>query len=162
MVVSVYNRLAWSYNFVYRGSQHVVLSSNTLEDLYSVIPCPSNEIPDECVMDGTFVGYGTGSPTRPSGCVVVIEGTAYGDRSTQDDHARYVHLSVNINSNDHPRLCSKLVAYVSKPLSKGPKMRDTSFGSLSLRLNHPYWLVHQGNCEHFLVVDQIRYVFWVS
>jgi len=138
VVVSVYNRLAWSYNFVYRGSQHIVLSSNTLEDLYTVIPCPSNEIPDERVVDGTFVGYGAGSSTRPSGCVVVIEGTAYGDRSTQDDHA------------------SKLVAHVSKPLSKGPKMRDTSFASLSLRVNHPYWLVHQGNCEHFLVVDQIR------
>jgi snRNA-activating protein complex subunit 3 len=162
VVVSVYNRLAWSYNFVYRGSQHVVLSSNSLEDLYAVIPCPSNEIPDECVVDGTFVEYGAGSSSRPSGCVVVIEGTAYGDRSTQDDHARYVHLSVSTKPNDYPRLCSKLVGYVSKPLSKGPKMRDTSFGSLSLRLNHPYWLVHQGNCEHFLVVDQIRYVFWLS
>ncbi|KAH9083455.1 snRNA-activating protein of 50kDa MW C terminal-domain-containing protein [Lactarius deliciosus] len=138
VVVSVYNRLAWSYNFVYRSSQHVMLSSNTLEELYNVIPCPSNETPDERVVDGTFVGYGTGSSTRPSGCVVVIEGTAYGDGSTETDYA------------------SKLVAHVSNPLSKGPKMRDTSVSSLSLRLNHPYWLVHQGNCEHFLVVDQIR------
>lgn len=136
VVVSVYNRLAWSYNFVYRSSQHVMLSSNTLEELYNVIPCPSNEIPDERVVDGTFVGYG--SSTRPGGCVVVIEGTAYGDGSTETDYA------------------SKLVAHVSNPLSKGPKMRDTSVSSLSLRLNHPYWLVHQGNCEHFLVVDQIR------
>ena len=38
-------------------------------------------------------------------------------------------------------------------------MHETPFSSLSLRLNHPYWLVHHGNCEHFLVVDQIRYVF---
>ncbi|KAH9061338.1 snRNA-activating protein of 50kDa MW C terminal-domain-containing protein [Lactarius vividus] len=138
VVVSVYNRLAWSYNFVYRSSQHVVLSSNTLEELYNVIPCPSNETPDERVVDGAFIGYGTGSPTRPSGCVVVIEGTAYGDTSTEIDYA------------------SKLVAHVSNPLSKGPKMRDTSISSLTLRLNHPYWLIHQGNCEHFLVVDQIR------
>ncbi|KAF8274461.1 snRNA-activating protein of 50kDa MW C terminal-domain-containing protein [Lactarius quietus] len=138
IVVSVYNRLAWSYNFVYRGSQHVVLSSNTLDELYTVIPCPSNEIPDERTVDGNFVGYGTGSSTRPSGCVVVIEGTAYGDGTAEDDYA------------------NKLVAHVSEPLSKGVKMRDTSFSSLSLRLNHPYWLVHQGNCEHFLIVDQIR------
>lgn len=158
VVVSVYNRLAWSYNFVYRGSQHVVLSCNSLEELFTVIPCPSNEIPDECIVDETFVGYETGSSTRPSGCVVVIEGTAYGDGSTEDDHARYVHLSVSTKPNNHPRLCSKIVAQVSKPLDKGPKMRDTSFSSLSLRLNHPYWLVHQGNCEHFLVVDQIRHV----
>jgi len=138
VVVSVYNRLAWSYNFVYRSSQHVVLSSTTLEELYNVIPCPSNEIPDECVVDESFVGYRADSSSRPSGCVVVIEGTAYGEGSIETDYA------------------SKLVAHVSKPLSKGPKMRDTSFSSLSLRLNHPYWLVHQGNCEHFLVVDQIR------
>ena len=162
MVVSVYNRLAWSYNFVYRSSQHIVLSSNTLEELYNVIPCPSNEIPDERVVDGSFVEYGTGSSTRPSGCVVVIEGTAYGDGSTDADYARYVRASISTNPCGHPRLCSKLVAHVSKPLDKGPKMRDTSFSSLSLRLNHPYWLVHQGNCEHFLVVDQIRHVFWLS
>ncbi|KAI9442163.1 snRNA-activating protein of 50kDa MW C terminal-domain-containing protein [Lactarius indigo] len=162
VVISVYNRLAWSYNFVYRSSQHVVLSSNTLEELHNVIPCPSNEIPDECVVDGTFVRYGTGSSTRPSGCVVVIEEMAYGDGSTEADYARYVHLSASTNPNPHPRLCSKLVAHVSKPFGKGPKMRDTSFSSLSLRLNHPYWLVHQGNCEHFLVVDQIRHVFWPS
>ena len=74
----------------------------------------------------------------------------------------YVYPSISTNPNDHPRLCRKLVAHVPKPLSKGPKMRDTSFASLSLRLNHPYWLVHQGNCEHFLVVDQIRQVFWFS
>jgi len=28
-----------------------------------------------------------------------------------------------------------------------------------MRINEPYWLVHSGNCEHFLVVDQIRRVF---
>jgi hypothetical protein len=54
---------------------------------------------------------------------------------------------------------SKLVTHVSKPLTTGPKIHDTTFSSLSLRLNHPYWLVHSGDCEHFLVVDQIRYVF---
>jgi len=65
-----------------------VLSSNTLEELYNVIPCPSNEIPDECMIEGTFVGYEAGSSTRPSGRVVVIEGTAYGDGSTETDYAR--------------------------------------------------------------------------
>ncbi len=57
----------------------------------------------------------------------------------------------------HPS--SKLAAITSKPLTIGSKMHETPFSSLSLRLNHPYWLVHHGNCEHFLVVDQIRYVF---
>jgi snRNA-activating protein complex (SNAPc), subunit 3 len=57
----------------------------------------------------------------------------------------------------HPS--SKLVAHISEPLSIGSKMNETPFSSLSLRINYPYWLVHHGNCEHFLVVDQIRYVF---
>lgn len=33
---------------------------------------------------------------------------------------------------------------------------DTLLSSLTLRLNNPYYLLHQGNCEHFVVVDQIR------
>ncbi|KAI0264797.1 hypothetical protein BGY98DRAFT_1039103 [Russula aff. rugulosa BPL654] len=128
VTVSVYNRLTWSYNFVYRSSQHAVLSSNTLGELYNVIPCPSKELPDESTVDGLLVG----------GYVVVIEGTAYGDGLTDNDYA------------------SKLVAHTSKPLTIGSKTHETPFSSLSLRLNHPYWLVHHGNCEHFLVVDQIR------
>jgi len=95
---------------------------------------------------------------------VVIEETAYGDGSTEADYAKYVRLFVvaDTNPDGHPHLSSKLAAHVSKPLNKGPKMGDTLFSSLSLRLNHPYWLVHQGNCEHFVVVDQIRHVFCPS
>jgi len=37
-------------------------------------------------------------------------------------------------------------------------MHETVISSLTLRLNEPYWLLHQGSCEHFLVVDQIRLV----
>ncbi|KAH9979175.1 snRNA-activating protein of 50kDa MW C terminal-domain-containing protein [Russula compacta] len=138
VTVSVYNRLAWSYNFVYCSSQHAVLSSNTLGELYDVIPCPSNELPDESTVDGAFVGYESGPSKHPSACVVVVEGTAYGDGLTENDYA------------------SKLVAHISKPLTIGPKMHDMPFSSLMLRLNHPYWLLHHGNCEHFLVVNQIR------
>lgn len=60
VTVSVYNRLTWSYNFVYRSSQHVVLSSNTLGELYNVIPCPSKELPDESTVDGLLVGLRRG------------------------------------------------------------------------------------------------------
>jgi len=138
VTLSVYNRLAWSHNFVYRGSQHAVLSSNTLGELYDVIPCPSNELPDESTVDGTFVGYDSVPSKHPNGYVVVIEDTAYGDGLTENDYA------------------GKLAAHISKPLTIGSKMHDTLFSSLSLRLNHPYWLLHHGNCEHFLVIDQIR------
>ena len=102
MTVSVYNRLTWSYNFVYRSSQHVVLSSNTLGELYNVIPCPSKELPDESTVDGLLVGYESGPSKYPSGYVVVIEGTAYGDGLTENDYARYVFLSSNANHNRSP------------------------------------------------------------
>lgn len=38
-------------------------------------------------------------------------------------------------------------------------MHDTPFSALSLRLHEPYWLLHQGSCEHFVVLDEIRYDF---
>lgn len=43
-------------------------------------------------------------------------------------------------------------------LTKGAPMHETKFNSLSLRLHTPYWLMHAGNCEHFFVIDDIRYV----
>jgi snRNA-activating protein complex subunit 3 len=99
VTVSVYNRLTWSYNFVYRSSQHAVLSSNTLGELYNVLPCPSKELPDESTVDGLLVGHESGPSKCPSGYVVVIEGTAYGDGLTESDYARYVFLSSNANHN---------------------------------------------------------------
>ena len=156
VTVSVYNRLTWSYNYVYRSSQHVALSSNTLGDLYNVLLCPTKELPDESTVDELLVGYGSGPSKHPSGYVVVIEGTAYGDGLTENDYARYVFLSFKANHNRW--LSSKLVAHTSKPVTIGSKTHEMPFSSLSLRLNNPYWLVHHGNCEHFLVVDQIRYV----
>jgi snRNA-activating protein complex subunit 3 len=55
------------------------------------MPCLSNEFPDESLVDGTFTGYDEPGPSRNpigSGCVVVIEGVAYGDGSTETDYAR--------------------------------------------------------------------------
>jgi len=37
-------------------------------------------------------------------------------------------------------------------------MEETKISSLSIRVNEPYWLIHAGNCEHFIVVNQIRFV----
>jgi snRNA-activating protein complex subunit 3 len=45
------------------------------------------------------------------------------------------------------------------PIEKGPtSIYDTPLSSLTLQLNQPYYLLHQGNCEHFIVVEQIRLV----
>ena len=43
-------------------------------------------------------------------------------------------------------------------IKKAPRsMRETPFHDLSLRINEPYWLLHAGNCDHFVIIDQIRY-----
>jgi len=36
-------------------------------------------------------------------------------------------------------------------------MKETKISSLSIRINEPYWLMHSGNCEHFIVFTQIRF-----
>jgi len=35
-------------------------------------------------------------------------------------------------------------------------LAETLLSSVSLRINEPYWLLHRGNCEHFVVIEQIR------
>jgi snRNA-activating protein complex subunit 3 len=43
------------------------------------------------------------------------------------------------------------------PLAKSPtSLNSTPLSSLSLKLNKPYWFLHQGSCEHFIVFDHVR------
>jgi snRNA-activating protein complex subunit 3 len=37
-------------------------------------------------------------------------------------------------------------------------MHDAALSTLALRINSPYWLLHAGDCEHNIVIDEIRYV----
>lgn len=37
-------------------------------------------------------------------------------------------------------------------------MHDTTLSSLNIRLHKPYWMMHAGNCEHFIVFEHVRYV----
>lgn len=50
----------------------------------------------------------------------------------------------------------KLPEKKRKPIKKGPTLHNVRFIDLTLRINQPYWLLHQGSCEHFLIIDQIR------
>ncbi|KAF8904483.1 snRNA-activating protein of 50kDa MW C terminal-domain-containing protein [Gymnopilus junonius] len=72
-----------------------------------------------------------GLPEGQTGCVICIEDFAYGDGVGAEDYAT--------------------------KLTKAPTcQRETKLSGLSLRIAEPYWLIHHGNCEHFVVVDQIR------
>ncbi|KAF7376285.1 Expansin-like EG45 domain-containing protein [Mycena sanguinolenta] len=144
ITVTVHSKLSWRQTHVNRSSRHVLLSSQTLGDLFDAIPCTSNEIPDEILDDGRVTGYRTDVPTRP-GYVICIEGLAYGDGENEVDYAEKLiqHL--------------KTIPKESAGITKAPtSMHDTPLSSLSLRIGEPYWLLHHGNCEHFIVVDQIR------
>ncbi|KAG1744403.1 hypothetical protein EDB19DRAFT_1632775, partial [Suillus lakei] len=58
----------------------------------------------------------------------------------------------------------KLIAHFQNlPSEKRPQIRkastsasETTFNALTLKTHQPYWILHQGNCEHFFVIDQIR------
>ncbi|KAF9049958.1 snRNA-activating protein of 50kDa MW C terminal-domain-containing protein [Panaeolus papilionaceus] len=132
LTVSVYNRVSWGPSYVTRLSQHALLSTQTLADLYTIFPCAYKTLPNQQLTDA-------------DGCFICIEGVIYGDGTAEPDYATKLtaHLDA-FKRND------KSVHKASTPLS------TTTISSLTLRLNEPYWLVHQGNCEHFIIVDQIR------
>ncbi|KAG6920296.1 hypothetical protein DXG01_005065 [Tephrocybe rancida] len=62
ITVTVHNRSTWTSGYINRASQHVLLSSQTLRDLFQVIPCVSSEFP----VEETLAGFNT-SPTSNQG-----------------------------------------------------------------------------------------------
>lgn len=90
---TIHNRLTWGYNQLSRLSQHALLASQTLGDLFEAMPCVSNEIPQEVVERGKAVGFerrmdgDVGGIGGSRGCVVCIEGRAYGDGLSEFDYA---------------------------------------------------------------------------
>jgi snRNA-activating protein complex subunit 3 len=90
ITVTVHNPLPYKQGSLARNSQHAVLSSQTLGDLYEAIPCISNEIPPETCEDDEMVGYdikGKQPPGVSTGAVICIEGLAYGDGRSEEDYA---------------------------------------------------------------------------
>ncbi|KZV73290.1 hypothetical protein PENSPDRAFT_627455 [Peniophora sp. CONT] len=137
LTASVYARGRYTWHTVSRLSQHALLGHQTLGDLYDIIPCATNELPAET---GTPDGYDAGARAESLGAVMVIEGVAYGDGLSENDYS------------------DKLIEKLSDPPQKGDAMHQIRLDSLAIRLNEPYWLLHEGSCEHFIVFDQIR--FW--
>lgn len=137
LTISVYTRVSWGPSYVHRSSQHALLSSQTLHDLLKVIPCTSNaHAPGEV------------EPISASGngCVICIENYAYGDGSPdQEDYADKLLAHLN-----------KITKGTSSILKGSTTVQETHLSSLSIRVNEPYWLLHQGGCDHFIVFDQIR------
>lgn len=90
----MYNRLSWG-NHLSRSSQHAVLASQTIGDLYDILPCSSNEIPSEITEDAEVVGYKHEETPSHRGAVVCIEGVAYGDGQADEDYSESVVPAIN-------------------------------------------------------------------
>ncbi|KAF9263336.1 hypothetical protein L218DRAFT_927869 [Marasmius fiardii PR-910] len=145
---SVHNRLLWRSSHLTRSSQHRVQSSQTLGDLVEAIPCESNELPAEKRDGSRIVGYDSDTPmTGSHGAVICINGLAYGDGMTENDYGSKLvaHAKLNNSTGKLPKLEKAEIS-----------MHDAPLQSLSLTIGEPYWLLHEGNCEHFVVIDGIR------
>ncbi|XP_029654412.1 snRNA-activating protein complex subunit 3 isoform X2 [Octopus sinensis] len=59
---------------------------------------------------------------------------------------------------DSLKYSDEVIAWAAKSGThyKSLPMEDTKFSDLSLRIGYPYVYMHQGNCEHLLVVSDIR------
>ncbi|KAF4567565.1 hypothetical protein EYR40_006566 [Pleurotus pulmonarius] len=146
LTITVHNMLSWGHNYLSRASTHLLRSSQTLQDLYDCLICESSEIPEEIIEDGEVFGYSQVDNADNKPCVMCIEGFAYGDGHSDPDYA------------------DKLIEQIGlMPEEKRPKitkanstLATTKLDLLLLRINEPYYMLHHGNCEHFIVVDQIR------
>ncbi|KAG1808202.1 snRNA-activating protein of 50kDa MW C terminal-domain-containing protein [Suillus subaureus] len=147
--LTVYNRITYLPSCLTRSSQHAVLSTQTLADLLRVLPCASSNMPtEELDAEGDVSSYNVTDQTgEHSGCLFCIEDLIYRDGRETPDYAE------------------KLVVHFHKlPEDKRPQIKiastsasETTFNALTLGTHKPYWILHQGNCEHFFVIDQIRH-----
>ena len=97
LFITVYNRQSWGLKLLSRTSQHVLLASQTLGDLYEAIPCTSRELPCEHLHDdgsitiSAFKKSGARDATADNvGAVVCVEGVLYADRQSGEDYAECV------------------------------------------------------------------------
>ncbi|KAJ8522470.1 hypothetical protein ONZ45_g983 [Pleurotus djamor] len=141
--ITIHNPLSWGHNYLSRASTHLLHSSNTLEELFDLLLCPTNEIPEETDEDNEVEERSQVDPSY----VICVEGLAYpGGPSTPD----YADLLIEHNN----LLAQETRPILVKASSSAP---DTKFKSLTLKLNEAYYILHHGNCEHYFVVEEIRY-----
>ncbi|KAI0374031.1 hypothetical protein BV20DRAFT_936281 [Pilatotrama ljubarskyi] len=150
--VTVYNRQSWGQRILSRSSQHVLLSSQTLGDLYRALPCPSKELPEEIRDErGVITGFKTSlseddmAVDAHAQTLMCIEGIIYDEGGTEEDYARRMLEFLESLPQDD-----------GQKLTKGLSMDEVKLSSLSVRLHEPYWILHSGSCEHFFTITTIR------
>lgn len=90
ILYTVFNGVSWKKGALARHSQHVVLASQTLGDLFEIIACSSNEMPHEVTEtqngESRVVGFEASGPDSGGACIC-IEGVAYGDGMSAHDYS---------------------------------------------------------------------------
>lgn len=136
LTISIFNRVPWGPSYVTRLCQHAFLSSQTLRDVYDALPC---------IYRASSASPSNGNPAgMKPGVTCCIENVLHSD-SHETSRKVLAHFA-----------CLKRPEYVSKPSIAAVSLSERNLASLSLRLNFPYPIIHAGNCEHFMVVEQIR------
>lgn len=159
LTISIFNRVPWGPSYVTRLCQHAFLSSQTLRDVYDALPC---------IYRASSASPSNGNPAgMKPGVTCCIENVLHSDSHETSRSAISSRLCNLVTSSiltfSRRKVlahfaCLKRPEYVSKPSIAAVSLSERNLASLSLRLNFPYPIIHAGNCEHFMVVEQIRCV----
>ena len=76
LFITVFNPLGWGHRQIARGSQHAVLSSQTLDEFLKAIPCPYHRIPES-------TGESEIADSERDGALACIEGALYAGGQNQ-------------------------------------------------------------------------------
>ncbi|KAG8985021.1 hypothetical protein FRB94_005479 [Tulasnella sp. JGI-2019a] len=162
------------------GARYVFLASHTLGDLVDLLACPSNDIPSEVVDEqGNVTDYKTDVKMDSGACIIGFEGVndpgalegasnvtgdpepsltrglVFGDGTSDDDYASHYLTYIKMKTADGSEQMTVNPAQ-HRLMRATTCMADTPLHSLVLRLHFPYLLIHQGNCQHYFCIDQIR------
>lgn len=145
LTASIYSKVTWGPSYISRICQHAYLSCQTLQDVYDALPCVF-KVPK----NGAAHPESWCNGIQP-GCVICVEDTLYPDRldvGTDPDLAEQVLLQMR-----NTRKGGEGVVGMSKSRQVTAQVK---LSSLSISLHKAYPIIHGGNCEHFLVFEQIR------
>lgn len=131
-----------------------IYASQTLADLRKAIICRMDEMPEREKSDNSTDGLYdrarfTGAK-RPSEAMMLVEKTLYGEKCGQAASNLLRYLASTKQKQDDDSMWTDATG-------SARDLSEVRFMDLpSIHLHVPYWLCHQGVCEHFWTIDEVR------